>query len=1560
MKKKLLLFWLFTFIFCYQSFAISFSIDPVKEKVKATPRKENAKPQVVSSAAFRNFEELEAFDKKEIPLEDDQQITEGFTFTSDSIREKQWLNKANAVFAEIEKSQNFIEYLTPDDLGQLPIGIPKNIGNIKYTVGIAKAVLKPAYAELTVFLQIEIPQRGTLILGAADIKLSHAGGIVGDAKLNLISRFTFNINEGKAFVSLNGSLEDPGTYALIDCSGFKELGIDADLSFSKGLLHPVDEKGKEKGGLVSGHFKTVVSDWNDVVINISLPQFGVKGLKGTTFNLNNAVFDFSDLRNDASTPPWYLSKYYGENPLLWRGVYVSSLKVVLPEEFKKKGKSERMSFEAANLIIDGQGITGKFIGENLISIDEGSAAKWKFSLDYFEIDIETNNLKAGAFNGELVLPVSKLDRLEYTAIIQPDEYVLAVSSKNNIEFDVWSAKVVLTPESYIEMKVSEGSFRPKAVLHGSVNIASGLNKGEPAPDSPSISPPPDAQQNEDKTVNFKGIKFENLVLQTESPKFSVSYFGYSGEMKIAGFPLTINELALETVGNKANLIFDFDVSLTGESDGGNGGGARLIIISSLDESGGTDKWKFEKINLERIYIAMEVAGMELQGAIFIFEDNPTYGTGFAGAVSAKFTSGLKIEVEAKALFGKTETFRYWFADASVTIPSGIPIFTGFALNSFGGGAYQHMRMAGVSNDPDAAFKEIGTSSSGVIYEPYGQNGLGMKASVGIITQNSESVFHASVEFGMAFLNTGGLQEIYFKGHGELLTVLPADFFDGLNGRLGKIAEGATDALAQEDKSKLGAPGAMTVDVFIGFDFVNDTFHSTADIYINFGILNGVGARGRAGWMDLYVAPDEWHILIGTPDDPVGISLNLAILKIETRSYFMAGDNLPGSPPPPPQVSQILGLDASDLDYTRDLNALEAGRGLAFGAHVSVKTGDLTFLIFYASFDAGVGFDVMIRDYGDAHCKGSSGPVGLNGWYANGQAYAYLQGELGLKFKLFGFRRKIPIIRGGGAVILQARLPNPVWFQGYLGGSYNLLGGLIKGKFRFKVELGEKCEMVGGSALDGIVVIGDLTPKDNSTEVDVFTAPQAVFNMPVNKVFDIPDETGDRQYKIVLDKFEVTENGKKINGEIKWNNGNDVAIFYSHEILPPKVKLKASLQVSFEEKIDGAWKPIMSDGKKSVESKEVSFTTGEAPTTIPFHNIEYVYPVVDQKNFYVSEYPKGYIHLLRGQSYLFDIPKGWKQELIIQDERGTELKTNFSYDAGNKQVNFNLPTLNLQTAYSLGIVSKPSENALDANVKETYNRRDVGDEGGQTSGNFEGQEGIDVSRSETDIKSRTAEGLVTNGEEHILITYDFRTSRYQTFSKKMKDMNVNNDLYQYLTYPYGLALLSKIDNIEPFEIAELTGNSFTADTPLVKVVASLDDDYYKKDIAPLIYKDYPIAGSIKVRRETEKVSVPPVEGVEPMSWYLTNLENDVTHNLEVYNPYRYNLSHYYEQDFFDLRYQMVSENLPPAVISRYINLITAKFPLMKKGTYKSQLQYVLPGQVKKSDTNTFKYMNPLYE
>ncbi|WP_299134360.1 hypothetical protein [uncultured Tenacibaculum sp.] len=1545
MSKKLPLSFLIVVFISINLFSnTTFSIDKDKnEKDSLVINGNSVKPlNFTSKKMFRNFSSLEKFDKVEAPVVKKRFTNQGFQFnTVDSLVNKKWLDMAENTFKSIEESANFIDVLTKDGLSELPVAIkPVSISNVKYTVGIAKAVFKPAYTELTVFLKVELPStnpdRGdqVLILGASDVKLSHEGGIVGEAKLNLISQFTVNFNQGSVLLTLKGSFENPGTYAIVDCSGFKEMGLDANIKFANGLLHPVDKNGKKKIGYVEADFKTSIADWNDMVVNISLPEFGIKGLEGTTFQLNTAVFDFSDLRNDEATPASYLNKYYKEEPNLWRGVYVQSLKVILPPEFKKKNSDKRVAFGATDLIIDGQGVTGKFIGENVIGLKEGSASGWDFSLDYFLLDIETNNLRGGEFNGKLVLPVSQLDSLQYNAVFQPGEYKLSVKTEKDIRFNVWKANVHLTKDSYIEMKVKDGEFRPKASLNGSLNLASGLKKDKP---NQASSPPKDTSKS---VINFEGITFQKMVLQTESPNFSVEYFGVKGKLKIANFPIAINEIGLRTpTGNRAELFFDFEINLTSEGDGANGGASKLAIKGKLDEQG--NKWKFDGVKLEHLFIQMEVAGMQLKGAIFIFEDDPTYGTGFAGAVGAKFSKGMKLEVEAKALFGRTKTFRYWFADAQVTIPNGIPVFTGFALNSFGGGFYNRMKMAGNTNVKDAAFKEIGASTSGVIYEPYEDNAFGMKASVGIITQNSEDLFHATVEFGMAFRKSGGLQEIYFKGFGELIAALPNDFFDKVSSNLSGIADKDNPGIPAQSPS-----GAISANVFIGFDFVNDIFQATSEVYINFGIIKGVGPSGRAGWLDFYVSSDEWHLLIGTPEDRVGIKIDLGILKVKMDSYFMVGDNLPGSPPPPPIVADILGLDVSELDYMRDLNMLESGKGLAFGASLSVTTGDLTFLIFYARFDAGVGFDIMLKDYGDAHCKGSSEPVGMNGWYANGQAYAYLQGELGLTFKLFGSKTKIPIISGGGAVLLQARLPNPAWFRGYLGGKYNLLGGLIKGRFRFKVELGEKCEIVGGSPLDGIVVISDLTPKEGSADVDVFVAPQAVFNLQINKIFELPDETGDRKYKILLDEFSVTNGSEKIIGELKWNDRNDVVAFYSHEILPPHAQLKAFVQLHFEEFKNNSWQVIKSDGKPAIETKEVSFTSGDAPKTIPLSNIEYMYPVLGQKNFFIEEYNNAYIKLKRGQTYLFDAVPDWKKEMIMTASTGNVLKREYVYNSSSKQLSYSLPNgMENQTEYNVNIKLVSKGSSLDGNVSEKYTSKNLGS---SDSGNT------------ANVKSRKAEGSVSKDGERELLTHKFRTSLYATFYDKMRDMNKNKDLYEHVQYPYGLTLLAAIDNQEAFDLVELRGSQYSGNKSLVVARAVLDDSYYRKEIYPLIYNSYPLAGTIEVNRETNKVGVPPVEGVEPMTWYLTYLENDYTGEINQYNPYRYNLTHYYLQDFEDLSYQLVNSNLPWQNNPQYRKIVTEAFPYMRRGKYKTTFKYVLPGQVQTSRKNLVKYTNPLNE
>lgn len=68
---------------------------------------------------------------------------------------------------------------------------------------------------------------------------------------------------------------------------------------------------------------------------------------------------------------------------------------------------------------------------------------------------------------------------------------------------------------------------------------------------------------------------------------------------------------------------------------------------------------------------------------------------------------------------------------------------------------------------------------------------------------------------------------------------------------------------------------------------------------------------------------------------------------------------------------------------------------------------MTALFLYARFQAGLGTDIMLKNYGqEAKCTNRGGrQIGIHGWYANGQAYAYLQGELGIKIKLWFVKKK---------------------------------------------------------------------------------------------------------------------------------------------------------------------------------------------------------------------------------------------------------------------------------------------------------------------------------------------------------------------------------------------------------------------------------------------------------------------------------------------------------------------------------------------------------------------------
>ncbi|MFL1897213.1 hypothetical protein ACJRPK_16035 [Aquimarina sp. 2-A2] len=1484
-------------------------------------------------------------------------------------------SEAKTVIDELVAENKFLEsltdYLTGETPVTLPIGIKKEIGSSEFIMGVSKIKLGKDYSELEIFVRLKLPQidetgqQKELFFGASGVKLSHKGGLFGSADLVLLGDFPVRLQGKSVLMVLQGGYDlktgnlDKKTYVTIDCDGFKELGIAANVEFSREKILPVtaaneidnstigDTKIKKK---VTTSFELVASDWNDVLVEINLPRFQIPSLKNTIFEVNTAVFDFSDVRNSAAIkwPEGYQEKYLisGEENI-WQGVYVESLTVVLPKQFEEQNNSKRISFGAEKLIIDNNGVSGTFSANNVLPLDKGSAGGWQFSVDSFKVIFVAGTFAGGGFGGKMVLPVStyqggssdKSDTtaLDYTALIDAstNEYTLTASPTESLGFDLFKARATITENSIIELKLDDGKFRPKAILHGNMAIK-GSNNGS---------------KSSTATADFEGILFEHFQLQTVSPKLKIGYAGYKGEVKVGSFPASISEIAIRADGEIAALDFTIAINLM-DSDGGFSGATSLSVEGELGENQGLEKWKFKRIRLRRIDIAADV-GFLIEGFVEFRENDPIYGDGFSGQVKATFKGGIAVTINAT--FGKT-TFRYWYVDGLVE-GLHLVIPTGFVVTGFGGGASYRMRKDGYSSN-------MGIGTSGVKYVPDENSGLGVKAMMLFEVTGGGSAVNGGFGFEIAFNRHGGINRISLYGEAHMLqTPGYDDAGDEMGENLGGIVEnesqipdGVENQLKESnliEASKAIYPATMTGQkglnayVAIEFDFTQDTFHGTFELYIDVfgGVFKGVGAGGRAGWAVVHFGPGEWYIHVGTPTDPIGLKVGIGSVALTAKSYFMMGDYMPASPPPPAQVAKILGMDAAELDYMRDENALRGGRGIAFGSSFDFDTGDMTFLFLYARFNAGFGFDIMVKDYGDTICRGS-GQIGVNGWYANGQSYVYLQGSMGIKFKLFGKRKRIPIIEAGAATLMQAKLPNPVWIKGYLGGYYNVLGGLVKGRFRFEMQFGEECDIIsGGSPLGDIKIIADVKPRKDMRDVDVFAVPQVSFNMAVGSTIRIEDEEYKvHEYRFKLDDFWLKDNsGRILRGEQSWNEHNDLLSFTSTEVLPPEEQLSLFVSVAFEEKINGRWTPVTHNGELLKEDESLSFTTGTAPDYIPLTNIEYCYPVIEQQYFLPKEHPNGYIKLKRGQEYLFQLQAGWAQRAYLIDDNEKATESNLSYNVGQKQVNFSLPEMSNSMEYQAVLLTLPPA-AAKGSVNSNYKSKDLG------NGNT------------VETKSNTIEGLTTNPETIEMLSYSFATSEHDSFSAKMKDKKFRSPLREII-YADVHKLKAVVRKSEPFDKVELSGNQYSGGKALVKVEAILSNNtYYEEEVYPLVYKDYPINDSLTVDRDISIMGLPPKKGMDQLTWYHSYLESQPSSDyLDTRMPHTYNLPIYFKRDFIDIQYKVVNAYLNDpdtyaTEVAKYDYIINGRFPYIKKGNYNSKYQYVLPGG-KAGTRSNFMYVNP---
>ncbi len=992
---------------------------------------------------------------------------------------------------------------------ELPIGIKESLGNTTVEVAISKLVLKPNYGEVTVYCRLHIKDKNApngardVFFGATGIKIAN-GGIMDEANLVLLGDVAIPFGDN-TFTLKGGFNENTGaskslTYVTIDCNGFREVSIDGEFKFSRSRVLPYDEVKREpKKGNVLVPVRVIATSLEDIFATVDVPPFCVTGLNNWGYAVRQATFDFSDDRHPSgavfpkiNNVP-YMTAIEEPDMLLWRGVYVRSFEVLFPKEFLLKG-GRKIAAVANNLIMDKHGVSVQID----ISVTKGSpapstltngrAGKWKMSVTDLYLNIVTNKVESGGLGGELVLPISNKgassnttasDKLLYTGIISKTGRVdFTVKNANKVTFGMFGlAYATLVPGSTITLTSINGKIKPRAVLTGSINIKNVATSGS-----------------DTSTTDLSGLVFRNLVLQDTVPKITASYFGYKKPSHTGNFPISLDELTVTLVNPadpdanagcvgtpapSATRVYGvISVQTSVSLDSSFGGSAGFSIVGYLDNDAAdeSDFVKFECMKLSSLCVNANFSAFAMTAGFKLISGKDK---GFEGQINLKIKKP-DLNICATGRFTKSNGKSHWFVDGGAEFNPGVSLGA-ISINSIGGALYRRMAPGVGQTNPNVSIACVTCSMSGntgVGYVNDNDIGLGFRAVVGI--KGGGKSFKGQAGFEIRFTESWGLLSIGLFGRGELApaNILPPALTE-LQSKFTAFADSAGSTVNKLKSKKLfsrlelennigkvfgnipsnGDPNKITFDFSLVLDLSKEytVLHGDANLYVNQGggMLVGRGLNARAGWVKLHFEPRLWYIHAGSPTDKVGLRLNTQIAKAEVGAYFMVGHKIPPVGPLPAQMQALLTATekaqiTAEQAISRSSDVSE-GNGIAFGADLGISTGDINFLIFYANLSAGVGLDVMMKKSNVCNIAN-----GGNGWYAYGRMYAYMMGDIGVNYKLpLAGARKLSIMQGGAAILLEGGLPNPAWFAGTMAGKYRLLNGLVKGNFRMEVNIGKQ-------------------------------------------------------------------------------------------------------------------------------------------------------------------------------------------------------------------------------------------------------------------------------------------------------------------------------------------------------------------------------------------------------------------------------------------------------------------------------------------------------------------------
>jgi hypothetical protein len=1443
-------------------------------------------------------------------------------------------DKIDAAFTAMEAVQKagaYIESLS-DLIGNGEITLPVGIKKGEYELIIQKIKYNKETGKSNIFATcaFQFKENGQKIAFEGNADIEGQKGLGTNGYLELIAPVRRNLGETAALVF------NSGTRVNFGCDGIESFHAKIDLIVTSKKIYAVKNDGTPTGKSLSSSFDAIFHDFDNFTASFSFNQsFSFKGLKDIIFTLKGANLDQSDIETSAMIefPPNYFPGTEPDEFKLWKGISISEATISLPAIFKKSSitndttsakasTNNRIEIGLKKVIFDNNGFTGSAFAENIMNSGALDKSKWDITVNDFLLELSKNDITGFGFGGELNMPpLGKNSLLPYTATFNPskDEYEFTVNVSGDYDFPVLRSTLSLNETSTIEVMFKGADIYPTLNASGLISIDAPINKSDST-----------------KKFSLPDINFENLKISRDEPYVEIGAIGVSGDLKspkVAGFELSIADIRSFNDNSGSGLAFDAGIKLS-DMFGGEAG---------LQLYGDYAKWKFDHVGIDKVKVDFKSEAFSLKGGVMFKNGDEIYGDGFRGDVALSIID--KFDLDAVAVFGKKEDYRYFLTDVFLEMSpsSGIIVPPALSFYGFGGGFYRSMQQ---SYNPDID-TEFGKSLSGINYVPDKTVGMGFMAATKFGLIGSSSAFNAKVGFEMQFNQHGGLNFIQLRGD--------AAFMDN-PGKWGKLADNINDKVKKLEeaggklklsaKSDLKVPenktsGFLTASMNIKYDIANSIFSADLSTYLNAGFIKGVGENDRMGWASAYFSPDKWYTYIGTPSDRIGVEV-LGLARLD--GYFMIGDDIPELPLPPQKVLQNFSQAKQAQLSKRSEEGLSSGSGLAFGLSLSVDF-KATLPPFYAKIGAGLGAEFLLKNYGSsAYCLGGNSTLGINGWYARAQAWAWVEADIGLEAKIFRKTRKFSILDISASALLAGAGPNPFYFTGAVGGRFRVMGGLISGQCDFDFEIGEEC-IIGGGNPFGEEVIAQLTPDSGEDDVNVFASPQAVFNIPVDLEMEIDEEGNKVFYKVTLEEFKVyyKETKQAIEGYTELSPDGKVYMLDPSEPFESQKDMVVYVKAGFKRKLNGQWVDVKdSDGTPFYEIKEAEFKSGDRPKEILPEHVKYSYPISRQYNFYPKEYNNGYILVTENYAYLFSTekPEGFDQILRFTNSNGNSTQTGFTYKTNSAGSDIRLEIdFSMQNAgftndeiYKMAIVNVPqnSNAGISSNISTSES-------------NLNGNDSITV-------VTQQAEGTLDRLEEKEVYALHFRTSSYNTFVEKMNAIP-NYEGVAWQEYPHVYRLGSNIydgsSTTEMFDQAECS--SLFPDKNLIRIKPLYDKtSWYKNKVADLLYENNDVLTAAGLQ------NLLPPEHIEVIQIALRTADNQLSDEaiesnsrpfISKFGAFHNRSSYYIDRDFIAVRNalanNLVNSNTSNSNIAKFLK--ADNIPDLTNGKYEMQLNYKLPGK-----------------